>query len=467
MPAHSKLSMFSIAMIAVSAIFTLRSLPLMAVYGLSAVFYYLLFAIIFLIPSALVCAELATGWPKTGGLYVWISEAFGKKFGFLAIWLEWINTTISFPATLSFIVASLAFAIAPSLIANKYYLFIAMFALFWSATFINFFGIKFSSTVSTLGLMLGTVFPFLVITLLSLWWLFSHHPSQITFSWQALMPSTKASHLSLLAGLMLCYSGMQIVGFHAQETKNPQRDFPKGILIAVLIILLLSIVGSLAISIIVPQKNISVVIGIMQAGQSFFNTFHMTWMFPIFAVLTAVGTLAMLNMWVIGPSKGLLATAQDGELPRSFRYRNKHGAPVTILFVQAIIATVCSGIYLLIPSINNAYWILIVLSALLTLLMYVLLFAAVIRLRYSHPHIPRAYKIPGGMIGVWLVGGTGLLACLTAFFLGFVPPIQLKTGNPFSYEKYLAIGTSTMLLVPFLFFFFQRKKTLLTVNNDE
>jgi len=446
----ASLGVMSLAMMSVVGIFTLRTLPLMAEYGLSAIFYYVLAALLFFIPSALMCAELATGWPKTGGMYIWVREALGARFGFLAIWLEWTNTVISFPATLAFIAATFSYVISPSLANNKYYMFSLMLMMFWGTTLINFLGIKLSSWFSNIGLIFGTLLPCLLIIVLSIGWIFSSHMIQISLSWRALIPNFSMSNSTFLVGLLLGYAGMQIAGFHAQDVKNPQRDYPKAIFLAVIMILFLSIFGSLAISIVVPTQTISLVAGLMQAAEVFFSTFHMTWFIPVIAVLTAIGSLAMLNMWIIGPSKGILATAQYGDLPEVLKYTNSKGAPTTILLLQAIVGTLFSLVYLFMPSVNSSYWILVAMSAMLTLIMYVLMFTSVIVLRYTQPDIKRAYKIPGGKLGVWLVGGTGITVCSVAFFLGFTPPAQLNTGHVGFYEGFLMISILLISVIPFI-----------------
>ena len=96
------LSVTSLVMINVIAIDSLRTLPMGAEYGFSLVFYYLLAAITFFMPVALVAAELATGWPETGGVYVWVREAFGKKIGFITIWLQWFYNICWYPTIMAF-----------------------------------------------------------------------------------------------------------------------------------------------------------------------------------------------------------------------------------------------------------------------------------------------------------------------------------------------------------------------------
>src|SRR6478672_5976935 len=104
---HSKkvLSVFSLVMINIIAVDSLRTLPISAKLGMSLIFYYVIAALIFFIPVALVAAELATAFPNTGGIYVWVREAFGKRVGFITIWLQWIYNVVWYPTILAFIAA--------------------------------------------------------------------------------------------------------------------------------------------------------------------------------------------------------------------------------------------------------------------------------------------------------------------------------------------------------------------------
>lgn len=140
MTTHKKpLSIFSLVMINVIAIDSLRTLPMSAEYGLSLVFYYAVAALLFFIPVALVSAELATGWPETGGIYVWAREAFGKQFGFLTIWLQWFYNICWYPTIMSFVAATLAYCINPHLVDSKAYMLTVIFLVFWGSTLVNFF----------------------------------------------------------------------------------------------------------------------------------------------------------------------------------------------------------------------------------------------------------------------------------------------------------------------------------------
>ena len=105
-----KLGVFTLAIMNVTAVVSLRGLPAEAVYGMSSAFYYLFAAIVFLIPTSLVAAELAAMFQdKQGGVFRWVGEAYGKKLGFLAIWVQWIESTIWYPTVLTFGAVSIAF----------------------------------------------------------------------------------------------------------------------------------------------------------------------------------------------------------------------------------------------------------------------------------------------------------------------------------------------------------------------
>lgn len=446
------LGVFSVSMIAVAAIISLRNLPLTASYGLGSIFFYALAGLTFFIPTALVAAELATTWPKTGGLYAWVSEAFGPRYGFLATWLEWVMNVVWNPTVLAFIAATLAYIINPVLAQNKYYMVAVMLAVFWGITFINFLGMKASGLISSIGVVIGTIIPGALIIILGIVWLALGKPSQITFHAADLIPTLKLDNLVFFSGVLLGLAGIEVAAFHAQEVKNPQREYPKAIFIATVIILILFIFGTLSISIVVPHEKIGLVTGLMQALEHFLDAFHMKWAAKFVGGLIAIGALAMMSTWLVGPSTGLLATARHGDLPPKLSRVNKNHMPVPILIIQAIIGTLLSLIFLLMPSVSASYWILTALTAQLTTLIYIIMFCAAIRLRYSEPNAVRPYKVPGGNFGMWLVAGIGILASLFALFIGFVPPEQLKTGSVLFYESFLIIGIIVLSLPPFIIY---------------
>lgn len=445
------LGIFALAMINVAAIASLRSLPTMAELGFSAVFFLVLIGLFFLIPTALVSAELATGWPRRGGVYVWVKEAFGEKFGFLAIWLQWIQNVIWYPTVLSFTAATLAFIITPELAQNPFYMVGVILVVYWAATLINFRGMKTSGWVSSFCVMAGTIIPGAIIIILGILWMLGGGTTQIEFTWDNLIPDmSNLSNIVLVAGMLLAVAGMEMSAVHAQEVKNPQKDYPKAILLSTVIILGIFILGALAIAIVVPSSDISLVAGVMQAFTDFFKAYGIEWAIPLLAFLIVLGALGGVVTWIAGPSKGILAVAQQGSLPPFFQKVNKNGVQVNILLVQGGIVTILALTFLLMPTVSSSYWILTALTAQLYLIMYGMLFLAAIKLKYSQPNVKRPYSVPGGKLGMWIVAGVGLLAALFGIVLGFLPPAQVTIGNEVFYDGFLIVGIIVMAGIPFV-----------------
>jgi len=462
------LGVYTLTMINVAAILSLRNLPVMAELGWASIFFYLLSGIVFFIPSALVSAELATGWATTGGVYTWVKAAYGKKWGFVAIWMQWVENLFWYPAVLSFTGATIAYLIDPSLAENKYYILTVIFLLYWACTFVNYFGMELSGLLSSTGVMLGTLIPGAFLILLGLLWVISGHPLEIPFSKEALIPDmSSVQNVVFLVGVMLGFAGMEMSAVHAREVENPQRDYPRAIFFATIIILVLSVLGSLAIAFVVPQSEISLVAGIMQAMKALLARFGLSWMMPIFAVMISFGAISMVSTWIIGPSKGLFQTAHEGLLPPLFHKRNRFGMPSSILIGQGIVVSLFSLAFLFMPTVSSSYWILTDLTAMLYLIMYILMFMAAIRLRYTHPEVERAYRIPGGKNwGMWCVAGTGLIASIASVIIGFVPPAQLDTGDLLTFELFLGIGMVVMTAIPLVIYMLHRKEWELAVEEE-
>ncbi len=451
------LSVFMLTMINVATIGSVKNWPVTAEYGFSSVFFFLLATIIFFIPTALVSAELATGWPKVGGVFAWVKEAFGHKSGFLAAWLLWTQNIVWYPTALSFIAATIAYIFNPSLASSNLYTFFTVLIIFWATTLINFRGMRTSGWISSMGMILGTFLPGIFIILLGAAWFLGGHQREIDFSWESFMPSMGSlSQLVLFTGVLIGLAGIEMSAVHARDVSNPKKNYPKAILYSALIILGLSIPGVLSIAIVVPQADISLLAGSLQAIAVFLEKYQLKSFMPIFAFLIAIGTIASVSTWTVGPTKGLLAAAQSGDLPPLFRRINKNAMPTPLLIVQAVIVSFISLLFIFLPSLNEAFWMLVAMVSELYLLMYLLMFAAAIYLRYKRPNVDRPYKIPGGNIGMWIVAGVGILSCLFTMVIGILPPEHISITNPSNYILIMVGGVVLFSLGPTLILLFQK-----------
>lgn len=456
------LTIFSLTMITVGSVDSIRNLPATALFGSQLIFYFILGAVFFLIPTALVSAELASGWPKQGGIYVWVKEAFGKKMGFLAIWLQWIENVIWYPTLLLFVGGTVAYLISPELSSNPIFLWALVISSFWGVTLVNLRGMSSSALFSTICSLSGLLLPMTLIIGLGALWVFNGQPMQIQFDIPSIVPHLSDTSMWVsLTAIMLSFCGIEIATVHANDVNNPQHAFPKALLYSVSIILSTLILGSLAIAVVLPQKDINLVAGIMQAFEAFFKSYHMHWMMPVVAVMLVMGGLGGVSNWIIAPTKGLLVAAEDGHLPAFFQKTNEHGAPSVILIIQAIIVTLLSTLILFMPSVNGSYWLLTAMAAQLYMLMYFIMFITAIKLRLDAPSHYRAFRIPGGFAGLLLVSLIGIVGVTLTFAVSFMPPADIDVGDLTRYELTIISGLILMCSPPFIAGWLKgRRKTL-------
>ena len=453
----SVLGMFSLAMIDVAAVISLRNLPTIAEYGWGSIFVFALALLGFMIPVSFAAAELGSGWPRAGGVYMWVKEAFGEKQGSLAIWADWAQSLVWYPTVLAFIGAALAYVIVPSWADNKWWLFAVMMVVFWATTLANFFGVKDSARISTWGTIAGSIVPAAVLILLGLGWVISGRSLAAPYTGaHSLMPSLNLTNLVFFSGVLLAFSGMEMAGFSANAAKNPKRDIPRATLLACVVLVVLYVLGTLAIAFVVPAKQIQLHAGLFQAFQVFFDRFGVGWLLRPVSLLVFIGGIATLSTWMYGPAKGFMRASAQGDYPKIFQRHNKQLAPTGVLLTQAGIGSLFALLFLFEPTISTSYWILSALTTQLLVIMYVLMLATVIRLRYTQPDTPRPWQIPGGKLGVWLVAGAGIAGCAIAFFLGFVPPSQIATGNHTRYVCLMVLFTALLAIPPFLFARFRK-----------
>ena len=453
------MGVFTLAMINVSAIVSLRGLPAESTYGLSSAFYYIFAAIFFLIPVSLVAAELTTGWPQKGGVFRWVGEAFGPRWGFLAIWLQWIESTIWFPTVLTFAAVSLAFIGTDqrwdaALAANAEYVLLIVLLVYWGATLLNMRGMGLSGTITKWGTLFGTVIPAAVLIVLGMAYWALGNPIDISMNPGSFFPDlSNFNNLVLAASIFLFYAGMEMSAVHVNDVQNPRRNFPLAIGLASVITVCIFVFGTLAIGFIIPKGQINLVQSLLVAFDKLFAWCGMPWLGSVIAVCLAFGVLAQVVAWVGGPSKGLLQVGCAGYLPRFMQHTNKQGVQVGILLIQGGVVTLLSILFVLLPSVQTAYQMISQLTIILYLIMYMLMFAAAIRLRHAEPGTPRSFRIPGGKyLGMWVVAGVGLIGSILAFVFSFIPPGQIAVGSPAVYVLLLVLGTVVFAGIPFIIY---------------
>ena len=470
------ISTTQLALMTAAAIISLRGLPMMAQEELTMFFYIFFATFLFLIPAALVGAELGSAFAdRGGGVYTWVKEAFNRPMGFTAIFLQWIQNVVWYPTVLGFAAAAVAYMIGkPELAQNGVFVGVFAIVMYWFATWITLKGTSVISRITSQGFLLGTVLPGIVIIVMAIIWLagknpiaFEHIPDSVNqivntagnHAHPRFFPHmTGMSDIAFLAGILLLFAGVEVHAVHAPELKNPQKQFPAAMFLAALISFGLFTLGALAVAIVTPYNQINLQDGLLVTFTQLFDHYHIGWLTNIISLLIAFGALAGVMSWISGPSRGLLWTAHDGELPEFLKKTNKNGVQIHILLIQGCLVTVLSSLYIVMSNVSVAFFLLSALTIGLYLIMYMLMYASGIKLRYTQPDLQRSYRVPGGNTGMWIIAGIGFLAVLFSFIVTFFPPSQLPVGSPAFYTGLVITGTVIFVGIPIIISLTMEKK---------
>lgn len=454
--ASGSLTTAAMAVLIITSILSMRGLPSEAKYGVQSIFYYLFAAIVFLLPFSLVCAELASTYTRSGGLYRWVSEAFGPRWGWTAMYLEWQTIIIWFPTVLMFGAASLAYIFWPesfdaALASNKVYTLVLSLLMYWLATFNAFRGQKSANKLSTYGGTVGTIIPGIVLIALGILYVclgkhdyLAHVPFFPDFS--------NMGTIVLAASIFLFYAGMEIQAVHINDMPNPAKQFPKSVFLAIIVIVALYAIGTLVIGLVIPGKDINLLQSLLVAYKGLWGSFGLSWLGNVMALLIMFGVVGQISALVTGPATGLMAVAQSGYLPPKLQTINKKGINKPILIIEGVFVSLLLLVLIVLPTVESAYQIMSQMATIIYLIMVLLIYAAFLRLRRTEPGRKRGFRVPGGKAGEWIVCTLGIAGALLAMILSFLPPAQISTGSPAVYIGIIVIGVATFVAIPLVIY---------------
>ena len=199
------ISWVALALMTTSSVASLRAAPTMAVYGLACVFLYLVPAIVFLLPTSLVSAELASGW--NGGVYNWVATGISKPMGFLAVWCQFAMTIFYYPSLLGFVASTLAYVINPDLATSGVWTALVIMVCYWSGVWVSSRGTKGVAGLASGGLIIGTLIPGALLVILGVVFLGQGNASAAPMTADNLLPAWAGlASLVLIVNNFLSYS---------------------------------------------------------------------------------------------------------------------------------------------------------------------------------------------------------------------------------------------------------------------
>ena len=430
----------ALALMMVASVGSIAQLSDSATFGLGAVTVYLIPAILFLLPVGLVSAELATS--HEGGIFVWVREAFGDRTGFQATWLVFMNSVTLYPSLLSFGAAALATAFGrPDLAGNGAYMGAVVLVGFWSATWVVSRGMKTTAGLSNLGVGLGTIVPALALILFMFAWLLDDKPSATPLQLSDVTPPFDGlSSIALVVGTFVAFAGLEVNAVHIKHLKGRPKSYFKAVLSAAALVFVMYMLGSIAISVAVPDATLELTSGASQAFTVYADGFGIPGLSNILSGLLVLGAVAASIAWIAGPSRSMWLVGRAGYLPQRFQKVNKNDVQMPILMFQGVIVTILSLVFVVAPNTSAAFAVLQDISIILYMGMYVCMFASAIRLRRSQPDVARPIRIKG-LVPIACIG---IAAAVSAIVLGLTPPAGYSASPGWVHALIVIVGVAVL-----------------------
>ena len=460
------LTFFGFFAITASMVMTVYEYPSFASSGFHLVFFLIIGGILWFLPVALCAAEMATvkGW-ESGGIFAWVGNTLGRRWGFAALFFQWFQITVGFVTMAFFILAAFAYVVGwDALYKDPLVMFFGVAAIVWLLTLTQLGGTKYTARISKVGFVGGIIVPVLVLLAGLLIYFATGGVSQIAISPAAFVPDfSKADTLVIFASFILAYMGVEASASHVNELKNPNRNYPLAMIILAVLTIALDALGGLAVATTLPASvldgNLS--FGVIEAFRAIYVE-HIgpafSWIVFAVALLLALGVLAEISAWIVGPSRALLDTAHDGILPPSFKKVNKHGVSVRTVVVQAAIVTMwdavlCGSIALSGGSSSSVgYLTAIGLTVVIYLVGYVLFFLGYFVLVLRKKSLPRSFQLPGGTPFKVIVAGVGLVMTLATLVISFFPSSNLTAQANQVYQITLFVAFAVSVALPFVIY---------------
>jgi glutamate:GABA antiporter len=417
--------------------------------GTSSISLWVIAAVFFFVPGALVINELSSRFPEEGGLYAWSKEAFGDFHGFVAGWTYWIYTVFYFPGLLMASASMAAYIIGgrgAQLAQDRTFLLSVSLGLLLVAVILNIIGLNIGKWLQNAG-GVGTYVPLLILALVAIIVVFKRG-SATHFTVQNMLPAWNWNTVNFWSQIAFAFTGLELVSAMSEEVRDPRRTLPRAVFGAGALIALMYIGGTFAILALLPAASIDPQSGVFSAITAGSMVLKIGLLGVLAAMLVTVGNAGGVGSTVAGIARVPFVVGIDRYLPAAFgKIHPKWKTPYISILVQAVL----SGTILVLSQIQSksilvGYQLVVSAAIILYFIPFLYMFAAVIRLstRKDRRENSHAVLVPGGVVGVWICGALGFLVVLIGIILSFFPPGETTTA---SFELQLVGGTAVSILI--------------------
>jgi APA family basic amino acid/polyamine antiporter len=232
-------------------------------------------------------------------------------------------------------------------------------------------------------------------------------------NWTPFMPNGFHGVFAGAAIIFFAYIGFDALSTTAEETKNPQRDMPIGIMGSLVICTIIYILVAAVFTGMIPYGALKATVASEQAEPLTLAMRYAAmpdWMVAIVAFGSVIASTAVLLVFQLGQPRIFFAMARDGLLPKSFaKIHPKFGTPH--------VTTILTGVFVGVTAAITPLDAMVDLTNIGTLFAFILVCIGITILRIKEPNRERPFRVP---FGPYVVPGLGVLSCV--FLIYYLPP---------------------------------------------
>lgn len=384
--------MLTLVFLNVSAVLNLKNMAALAVFGWSSVVWYVIFALMFLVPIGYMASELGSKCKGSGGLHSWVMEAYPKKGAKYTIIFAWIENIAGIASTIAFMVVVVSYGVMnPELRHNLPFMAVVSLLMLWGMTLLSIKKSRSSAKISAVACFVGAMIPLALLAILTVIWLLSGNTSNLgDISVGSFVPVINIQTITFAGSLIMVFAGMEMTGYYAHSINNYSSIVRRALFIGAMLIALISAISSLSIAAVVPNDFLTgvdgAVDGVVRAFDIIFDSFGIGWAITPIGLMLSIGVMALVYSWMSGVTRGAHNAAMHGSLPPFIRKSNSDGAPVGALLFHAILGSFFLILYLALIHFHvNGYWVLVTICSIGIGLKNLMLIVTYLKLRRTRP----------------------------------------------------------------------------------
>lgn len=411
--------MIDLILAVICVIFVAEAAAPVASIGNSQYFWWLFMLIFFLLPYGLIAAELGTTFESDGGLYDWVKDAFGKKWGTRVSWYYWINFPI-WMASLAVIVPEMTHYVFATELGFIPTIAIEL-AFVWICVWISFYPAADSTWILN-GAALIKVALALLVGILGVAVAIKHGVAN-PITAKSLAPSFDLDSLSFISVIIFNLLGFEVVCTFAKDMKDPSTQIPKAIVIGGLVIAGIYIFTAFGIGAAIPTDDISSSAGLVDSVEkllTLLTTGKVAWLTKAVAFLFVLTLFGNMISWALGVNSVVCLAARNKDMPKVFAEKSqKTDMPIGAAKMNGLVASVIILIAPFIPN-QELFWTFFALNLVTFLASYIPLFPAFLKLRQIN-HTQRVFKVPGNEFTLKVMAYIPMVLIIVSIIFTAVP----------------------------------------------